>query len=85
MLKHVSYYRLNLVYLTNTFYAVITPYVRILDFDWLIASVFFTNLLLSNEYGSFFNAAGVFAKRICLFYPLCRGICQQILYPTGRL
>ena len=49
------------------FIYLITPHVRIRDFDWLIASVFFTNLLFSNEYRSFLTPPGYLPKRICLF------------------
>ena len=39
--------------LVHPFVYLIKPYLRMLGFDWLIASVFFTNLLLSNEYRYF--------------------------------
>ena len=65
-----SGFALQIFYLLLTILWLITPYVRIMDFDWLIARVFFTNLLWSNEYHSFFNAAVVFAKRIYAFLTL---------------
>ena len=58
------------------YFFLITPYIRILDCDWLIAGVFSYLGLIS----FIFTAAGVFSRGFNLSSPLCRGICENVFH-----
>ena len=49
---------------------VITPYIRILDFDWLIACVFFVYFLIQDYCCSFLPLQGDFHENLT-FFSLC--------------
>jgi hypothetical protein len=77
ILPLIKIFRLNLeMFRQCGIFVLITPYIRILDCDWLIAGVFSYLGLIS----FIFTAAGVFSRGFNFSSPLCRGICENVFH-----
>ena len=52
---------------------IITPYIRMLDSDWLIAVIFFLQIqALHCEFAEFFLRVGIFALDLTFFHGICK-------------
>ena len=58
----------------NQIYFIITPYIRMLDSDWLIAVIFFFLQIqaLHCEFAEFLLHVGVFAQDFTFFHDICK-------------
>ena len=54
-------------------FRIITPYIRMLDSDWLIAVIFFLQIqALHFEFAEFLLHVGVFAQELTFFHGICK-------------
>ena len=70
---------LCILFLPKVMFSIITPYLRILDFDWLIFGVFFVYFHIQDYFRSFLLLPG-YMREDLTFFPLCRGICENIFH-----